>query len=101
MSMQKPISVSIDQYDYPLPQDRIAQYPLVQRDKSKLLVFKESPKTATFKNISDPVQPVFKILIRGSFIFFIFPMSSNMPGKRVTIIDLRYRKEKVELKSVF
>ena len=30
--------ISIDAYDYPLPEDRIAKYPLPERDASKLLV---------------------------------------------------------------
>ena len=31
----------IDKYDYPLPEERIAKYPLAERDMSKLLIFKE------------------------------------------------------------
>ncbi len=31
----------IDQFDYPLPDDRIAKYPLAERDHSKLLVYKD------------------------------------------------------------
>ncbi len=30
----------IDKYDYPLPEERIAKYPLAERDMSKLLIFK-------------------------------------------------------------
>ncbi len=32
--------VDIAEYDYPLPDDRIAKYPLAKRDSSKLLVYK-------------------------------------------------------------
>jgi len=31
--------ILIDAYDYPLPDERIAKYPLKERDKSKLLVY--------------------------------------------------------------
>jgi len=31
----------IDEFDYPLPDDRIAKYPLSKRDQSKLLVYKD------------------------------------------------------------
>ncbi|MDR0790578.1 MAG: S-adenosylmethionine:tRNA ribosyltransferase-isomerase [Bacteroidales bacterium] len=34
-----PSPILISDYDYPLPAERIAKYPLVERDKSKLLVY--------------------------------------------------------------
>ena len=34
-------SLSIHSFDYPLPDDRIAKYPLENRDASKLLIYKE------------------------------------------------------------
>ena len=34
--------VYIDEYDYSLPDNRIAKFPLSQRDASKLLVYKNS-----------------------------------------------------------
>ena len=34
-----PKSIAIADYDYPLPDDRIAKFPLEQRDHSKLLVY--------------------------------------------------------------
>jgi S-adenosylmethionine:tRNA ribosyltransferase-isomerase len=33
-----PKQICIDDYDYPLPENRIAQFPLEQRDRSKLLI---------------------------------------------------------------
>ena len=33
--------IKIQDFDYPLPEERIAKYPLPQRDSSKLLVYKE------------------------------------------------------------
>ena len=51
--MQKPDTVSIDQYDYPLPQERIAQYPLAKRDESKLLVYNTTPQTAKFESVAN------------------------------------------------
>lgn len=37
--MINPRHLEIKDYDYPLPDERIAKYPLTQRDQSKLLVF--------------------------------------------------------------
>ena len=34
--------IAIAEYDYPLPDERIAKYPLVERDTSKLLLYKRS-----------------------------------------------------------
>jgi len=35
----KPQNIRIDNYDYDLPDQRIAKYPLVERDKSQLLIY--------------------------------------------------------------
>ena len=46
--------VYIDEYDYSLPDNRIAKFPLSQRDASKLLVYKNSKITeSTFANIAE------------------------------------------------
>jgi len=47
-------SIRIEEFDYPLPDERIAKFPLPQRDKSKLLVYKNDEiLDKTFENISD------------------------------------------------
>lgn len=38
--MNSPKNIAIADYDYPLPEDRIAKFPLEQRDRSKLLVYR-------------------------------------------------------------
>ncbi len=46
--------ININEYDYNLPYDRIAKYPLTKRDSSKLLIGKDSNYTQDkFLNISD------------------------------------------------
>ena len=37
----EPKNIQIADYDYPLPDERIAKYPLAQRDQSKLLIYKK------------------------------------------------------------
>lgn len=39
--MENPQEIQIADYNYPLPDDRIAKYPLEKRDRSKLLIYKE------------------------------------------------------------
>ena len=47
-------NIAIDAYDYPLPEDRIAKYPLAERDASKLLVLKDNQlQSSQFKHIGD------------------------------------------------
>ena len=51
-------NISIDEYDYPLPEERIAKYPLAERDASKLLVLKDDKIQASqFRYIGDFLPP--------------------------------------------
>ncbi len=51
--MKDPRTISIQDYTYSLPEERIAKYPLAERDASKLLVYKDGAITAdTYKNIA-------------------------------------------------
>lgn len=46
--------ISIETYDYPLPEDRIAKYPLPERDASKLLVLKNNEiQESQFRNVGE------------------------------------------------
>ena len=46
--------ISIEAYDYPLPDERIAKYPLPERDASNLLVLKDNEiQKSQFKHIGD------------------------------------------------
>ncbi|MFA5045383.1 MAG: S-adenosylmethionine:tRNA ribosyltransferase-isomerase [Paludibacter sp.] len=50
----KNIPVYIDEYDYSLPDERIAKFPLPRRDASKLLLYKnKSISESTFSRIAD------------------------------------------------
>lgn len=51
-------NIDINEYDYDLPPDRIAQYPVSDRDKSQLLVYKENKIIKDiFHNIDDHLPP--------------------------------------------
>lgn len=46
--------IGIEDYDYNLPEERIAKYPLAERDQSKLLVYNEGALSeSVFNNISN------------------------------------------------
>ena len=47
-------NINITEYDYPLPDERIAKYPLAERDASKLLILKNNNISEDqFRNIGD------------------------------------------------
>lgn len=49
-----PKNLSISDFNYPLPEDKIAVYPLVERDQSKLLVYKNKTISEDiYRNIAD------------------------------------------------
>ncbi|MEN9548578.1 MAG: hypothetical protein RIR12_1169, partial [Bacteroidota bacterium] len=51
--MKHPKEISIQDYTYSLPEERIAHYPLTERDASKLLVYKQgSLATDVYRNLS-------------------------------------------------
>ncbi len=45
--------IHIEDYNYNLPDERIAKYPLSDRDASKLLLYKGAPEEKLFRNISE------------------------------------------------
>lgn len=52
--MDDPRDIRIETYDYPLPDDRIAKFPLPRRDESKLLVYRGGEiRESLFKRITD------------------------------------------------
>ena len=58
------MKIDVDDYTYDLPQERIAQYPLAQRDQSKLLVYDQGAiRHENFTNLAE-------YLPAGSSLFF-------------------------------
>ena len=50
--------IRIEDYDYVLPEERIAKYPLSRRDSSKLLVYRNGNiGQNVFKNLADELSP--------------------------------------------
>ena len=57
------IDINLDDYDYDLPEERIAQYPVRERDMSQLLVYKEnSISRDIFRNV-DNYLPADSLLV--------------------------------------
>lgn len=64
MNPVNPKKIKIEDYNYSLPENKIAKYPLKQRDLSKLLIINKGKiSESTFKNIPE-------ILPKNSFLLF-------------------------------
>ena len=64
MQTERPDEIRIERYDYPLPDERIARYPLPRRDQSKLLVYRGGAiEQVTFCNLPE-------LLPEGSMLIF-------------------------------
>ena len=56
--IQNPRNIKIGDFDYNLPEERIAKFPLSRRDESKLLVYQKGKiSTKIFHNIVDYIAP--------------------------------------------
>ena len=79
--------IHIEDYNYPLPEDRIAKYPLSERDSSKLLEYKSG-------NISEHIFRELPSLIEPNGIF-VFNDTKVVPAR------LFFRRETGALIEVF
>lgn len=55
--------INPDEYDYELPHDRVAQYPVIQRDTSKLLILQDGIITEDVFNQIDEYLPPDSLLV--------------------------------------
>ncbi len=59
------IDIDLNEYDYDLPEERIAQYPLKDRDNSKLLIYDgKTISSGVFRNIDKYIYPGFTACIQ-------------------------------------
>ncbi len=79
-----PKSIAIADYDYPLPDDRIAKFPLERRDQSKLLIYRQGGITESrFDHIPDLLPPDALLLFNNTKViharlFFRKPTGSTI-----------------------
>ena len=79
--------IAIDEFDYPLPDERIAKYPLAQRDSSKLLLYRDGEVS------EDSFAALSEHLPEGALMVF--------NNTRVIQARLHFRKETGALIEVF
>jgi len=83
----------LDDYDYDLPADRIAQFPAAQRDRSRLLVLEAaatSPTHRTFTDIIDYLRPTDLLVVNTTRVFPARLLGRKQTGGKVELFLLSF-----------
>jgi len=87
MSFQK--NIRINDYDYNLPKEKIALYPLPERDASKLLVYKNKQISETiFRNIANEIPKDALLVFNDTKVIHARIVTSTPTGARIEIFCL-------------
>lgn len=87
--MISPKEIEIKEYDYDLPAERIASYPLPQRDESKLLVYRnEIIEENIFKNISQYIPKNSILIFNDSKVVKARILIEDSQGHKIEIFCL-------------
>ena len=86
--------ISIEAYDYPLPDERIAKYPLPERDASKLLVLKDNEiQESQFKHIGDFLPKDALLVFNETKVIRARLQFHKVTGSRIEIFCLEPEKD--------
>ncbi|MCC8154986.1 MAG: S-adenosylmethionine:tRNA ribosyltransferase-isomerase [Tannerellaceae bacterium] len=81
--------IRIEEYDYSLPDDKIAKFPLAQRDDSKLLLYKDKQITEKqFKNLPDLLPPGALVVFNNTRVIQARLLFRKETGARIEIFCL-------------
>ena len=84
-----PKALSIDEFDYSLPDDRIAQHPLSERDASKLLIYQQGEiSQSLFSNIAEYIPSGSLLLFNDTKVFQARIIFHKSTGARIEIFCL-------------
>ena len=86
--------ISIEEYDYPLPEERIAKYPLPERDASNLLVLKDNEiKKSQFKYVGDFLPQETLLVFNETKVIRARLQFHKATGSRIEIFCLEPEKD--------
>ena len=86
--------ISIEAYDYPLPEERIAKYPLAERDASKLLVLKDNEiQESQFRHIGDFLPKDALLIFNETKVIRARLQFRKVTGSRIEIFCLEPEKD--------
>jgi len=87
--MLKEQNIHIDDYDYPLPEERIAFYPAAERDHSKLLVWQNHEiEDSRFDHLPDFLTPDDLLIFNDSKVIHARLLVHNTTGAAIEIFCL-------------
>ena len=99
--MQRPSKIQIQEYNYPLPAEKIAQYPLKERDASKLMVFNGEIKKSKFAQIDDFLPKHSILVFNDTKVVQARLVFAKSTGARIEIFCLEPVKPTREIQDAF
>ena len=82
-------NIRIEDYDYDLPEERIAFFPAAQRDQSKLLVYKDGKITdRQFSQLAEQLSPNDLLILNDSKVIHARLLVHNTTGAAIEIFCL-------------
>jgi S-adenosylmethionine:tRNA ribosyltransferase-isomerase len=99
--MNKPDQLHIEDYDYPLTSDKIAQYPLKKRDDSKLLIFNGEIQETIFKNAALFLPENSMLVFNDTKVVQARLIFSKSTGARIEIFCLEPVEPTREIQDAF
>lgn len=81
--------IRIEEYDYPLPDERIAKFPLAKRDESKLLLYKDGQVSeSVFKHIADYLPAGSLLVYNNTRVIQARLLFQKVTGARIEVFCL-------------
>ena len=99
--MQRPSNINIQEYNYPLPKEKIAQYPLKERDDSKLLIFNGDISASKFSNIDAELPSDAMLIFNDTKVVQARLIFAKSTGARIEIFCLEPVEPTREIQDAF
>lgn len=90
----KPEEIYIKDFTYELPQSRIAQHPLAERDSSKLLIYNKSISETVFSNVAEHIPNDSLLIFNNTRVVNARVLFETDEGKQVEVFCLEPAQEK-------
>ena len=95
-------TINIKDYNYQLPESRIAQFPLEKRDESKLLIWKEGKITESiFANIADKLPSESILVFNDTKVIRARLIFSKSTGATIEVFCIEPLSPVVEIEAAF
>lgn len=96
-----PKDLQIKNFTYDLPEDRIAKYPLAERDLSKLLIYKNQKiEQDIYRNISQHIPENSLLIFNNTKVIHARLFFQNATGAKIEIFCLEPAEENTDMASV-